>query len=187
MELTLYHTGFQVVEAPNPGFGRHNADFGRGFYLSDDREFSKRWARARRGQTTYLNAYALELAGLKVRRLTRDAQWLSYIFANRAQQPDIHADADVLIGPIANDTIYDTWGILTSGLLPPEQALRVLMLGPGYEQTVVKTRAAAAALRFLGAEELKSEEIAAYRETVAAEEAQFQAQLARLLDDAGEP
>ena len=28
------------------------------------------------------------------------------------------------MGPVANDTIYDLLGILTSGFLEPEQALR---------------------------------------------------------------
>ena len=53
-----------------------------------------------------------------------------------------HTDAlahyDVLIGPIANDTIYDIWGITTGGLLSEAQALEILSVGPQYEQVVVK-------------------------------------------------
>ena len=42
--LRLFHTGFQVIEKPDIKFGRANADFGQGFYLSNDEEFSRRWA-----------------------------------------------------------------------------------------------------------------------------------------------
>ena len=48
--ILLYHTGFQRIEKPDIHIGRANADFGQGFYLSDNREFSRRWARTRRGQ-----------------------------------------------------------------------------------------------------------------------------------------
>lgn len=45
--MELYHTGFDIIEAPDIHFGRQNADFGQGFYLSGNREFSVRWARAK--------------------------------------------------------------------------------------------------------------------------------------------
>ncbi|MBQ9562757.1 MAG: DUF3990 domain-containing protein [Lachnospiraceae bacterium] len=45
--LELFHTGYQIIERPDIHAGRTNADFGQGFYLSDDEEFSKRWARER--------------------------------------------------------------------------------------------------------------------------------------------
>jgi len=39
--VTVYHTGFAVVQTPDLQFGRSNADFGQGFYLSDNAEFAK--------------------------------------------------------------------------------------------------------------------------------------------------
>ncbi len=35
--LTLYHTGFQIVEKPDILRGRANADFGQVFYLAEKR------------------------------------------------------------------------------------------------------------------------------------------------------
>jgi hypothetical protein len=55
--------------------------------------------------------------------------------------------ADVIIGPIANDTIYDTFGIITSGLLKDEDALKLLKIGPEYRQIVLKTERAVKNLR----------------------------------------
>ena len=45
--MRLFHTSFSVVEKPIITEGRKNADFAQGFYLSDDKEFAKRWARSR--------------------------------------------------------------------------------------------------------------------------------------------
>lgn len=45
----------------------------------------------------------------------------------------------MIAGPIANDTIFDTFGIITSGFLSADQAIKLLLIGPQYEQIVIKT------------------------------------------------
>lgn len=179
--VRLYHVGFQKIEKPDIRHGRRNADFGQGFYLSEDESFVKRWAKERSGSDTVLNAYEPETDGLKVKRFDRDAEWFDYIFKNRAGYRDTLSEVDVIVGPIANDTLYDTWGIITSGLLDSGLALELLQIGGEYRQTVIKTERAAAGLRFLSAEVMSSAEIAAYRETVRREEKEFQAQFAARL------
>lgn len=181
--LQLFHTGYQIIEKPDIKIGRKNADFGQGFYLSENGEFARRWARKRKDLPTYLNTYELDLQGLSVRRFSRDEEWFDYIYANRANQPDAFAGFDVITGPIANDTIYDTWGIITSGFLDKKQALRLLMIGNEYRQTVIKSQKAADALRFTGAVEMTEQEIDQYRETVQIEEKQYQEQFAKVLGE----
>lgn len=173
--LQLYHTGFLEIREPDVRHGRVNADFGQGFYLSPDRAFSERWAKSRRGSQTVVNAYELELDGLDVRRLSRDGAWFDYIYRNRTRLGDALIDADVIIGPIANDTIYDTWGVITSGLIPREQALALLTIGPEYRQVVIKTEKAAEALRWQSARVLDPDEIARCQATVKREEEAYQA------------
>ena len=73
--IRLYHTGFAEIREPDIHYGRKNADFGQGFYMSDDEEFSKRWARVRRGEDTILNTYELDLTGLLIHQFTRDSVW----------------------------------------------------------------------------------------------------------------
>lgn len=180
--LKLYHTGFDVIEKPDIRIGRRNADFGQGFYLSPDREFSRRWARKRSGCRTWLNEYELDTDGLEIKKLSRDPEWFGYIFSNRFGRRDLLPQFDVITGPIANDTIYDTFGIITSGHLQKDQALRLLMLGGEYVQTVIKTEKAAAALRFTGAQEITEDEIERYRETVRREELKFQKEFAALME-----
>ena len=185
--ILLYHTGFQRIEKPDIHIGRANADFGQGFYLSDNREFSRRWARTRRGQDTWLNTYSLMTEGLEIKRFVRDPEWYDYIFRNRSGHADVLAEYDVIFGPIANDTIYDTWGLITSGLLSRERSLRLLMLGPVYEQAVIKTERAAAQLRFLTAEVIPPDEITAFREKVREEQEEYQKDIARMLEGMPDP
>jgi len=42
--MTLYHTSDREIKSPDIYYGRKNADFGQGFYMSPDRDFSYRWA-----------------------------------------------------------------------------------------------------------------------------------------------
>ena len=67
----------------------------------------------------------------------RSVDWFNYIFYNRRAKDSI--TADVIIGPIANDTIFDTFGIISSGYLNPKEAMKLLMIGPEYTQVAIKS------------------------------------------------
>jgi len=179
--MILYHTGFQEIQYPDIHHGRKNADFGQGFYLTADKEFARRWAKDRDGEQVILNTYQLETEGLSVEKFQRDRKWFGYITANRAWKADT-SEADVIIGPIANDIIYDTFGIITSGILKPEEAMRLLLVGPEYQQIALKTEKAAAHLKWISSEVLNIEELKKYRETVMSEQTIYQMQLAEALD-----
>ncbi len=141
--MKLYHTGREEVRNPDIRRGRKNADFGQGFYLSPDREFASRWA----GPDAVMNEYELDESGLLIHRFRRDEEWFSYIFRNRRARDEL--SADVVIGPIANDTIFETFGIISSGYLKPADALKLLMVGPEYTQVVIKTEKAASRLKWI--------------------------------------
>ena len=53
--MILYHTGNQEIKSPDVRYGRKNADFGWGFYLMPDRNFTYRWARENAVVNTYAN------------------------------------------------------------------------------------------------------------------------------------
>ncbi len=146
--MILYHTSDREIVHPDIHYGRKNADFGWGFYLTPDREFTCRWAR----DEAIVNTYELDENGLDVHSFSRNREWFEYIFQNRRVKDGLQAD--VIIGPIANDTIFDTLGIITSGYLKPEDAMKLLMIGPEYRQVAIKTERAAGQLHFLGSERI---------------------------------
>ena len=171
--MILYHTGFEIIKDPDIRHGRKNADFGQGFYLTDDEAFAHRWARERKGEETVVNTYELDTEGLSIHRFIRDENWFEYIYGNRNHKPD-PLTADVIMGPIANDTIYDTFGVMTSGMLAKDTAMSLLLMGPEYVQITLKTERAAKNLKWLGAKTLPPGEVSEYRKTVAAEQEEYQ-------------
>jgi hypothetical protein len=168
--IKLYHTGSLELKNPDVNYGRRNADFGGGFYLSDNPEFSKKWANDRK---SIVNEYTLDLTDLSVMRFSLGAEWFKYISDNRAGYPDAYCDTDVVIGPIANDTLYDTYGIITSGLVNSKDSLNLLLVGKRYTQLNLKTEKAASHLRWEGARQLTPEEIEASQKALREEEKEF--------------
>jgi hypothetical protein len=146
--MILYHTSDREIVNPDIHYGRKNADFGWGFYLTPDRDFTYRWAR----KDAVVNHYELDETGLEIYYFTRSEDWFKYIFANRRGKDSLNAD--IVMGPIANDTIFDTLGILSSGFLSHEDALKLLMIGPEYTQVAIKTKKATSQLRFIKSERI---------------------------------
>ena len=171
--MKLYHTSNTKIRDPDIYRGRKNADFGQGFYLTTDMEFAYRWA----GKDAIVNEYELDEDGLLIYRFERDEDWFNYIFQNRRVRDSL--SVDVVIGPIANDTIFETLGIISSGLLSPADAMKILMIGPEFTQAAIKTEKAASQLKWIRSEKItKLDE--AYRR---AEQAEYDAAFAEVLQE----
>ena len=70
--MILYHTSDREIRNPDIHHGRKNADFGWGFYLTPDKEFTYRWAR----DNAVVNVYELNTDGLDVYTFSRDVSWV---------------------------------------------------------------------------------------------------------------
>ena len=182
MKIRLYHTGHEVIQCPDIHHGRVNADFGQGFYLSDAEAFVGKWVHERRGQDVIVNTYELELDGLNVLRFERDETWLQYITSNRGFQKDAYPEVDVIIGPISNDTIYDTLGILASGFFDKEESLRLMKVGPTYYQTVLKSEKAVSNLMWIGSRVLEQQEINQFKDINKREEKEYLEELTKAMN-----
>ncbi|MBR2258647.1 MAG: DUF3990 domain-containing protein [Blautia sp.] len=171
--MKLYHTSDRIIQNPDIYRGRANADFGQGFYLTPDRDFTYRWAAA----NAVVNEYELKEDSLDIFRFQRSVEWFEYIFHNRRREDRLKYD--VIIGPIANDTIFDTMGIISSGFLSPEDALKLLLIGPEYTQAAVKSEQAARNLRWIGAEKISRID----EEIRKKEEKEFQKEFAKVMEE----
>lgn len=181
--ILVYHAGYEKIMNPDLERGRRNADFGQGFYLSDDGGFAGRWMRRKEGSNVFVNSYELRCDGLVIKELNRDKKWLSYITANRRGMADLLPDADVITGPIANDTIFDTMGIFTSGFLSDDEALSLMSVGPSYTQIVIKSARALEQLSWTGARIIPDEELASFAELLKSEEEKYREELSRVLEN----
>ena len=171
--MKLYHTSTVEIRHPDLRRGRKNADFGQGFYLTPDREFASRWAR----ENAVVNEYELDEEGLSIRRFRREEDWFRCIYLNRRRQDCL--SADLIIGPIANDTIFETLGIIDSGFLSPGNAMKLLLIGPEYTQVAVKSEKALAQLRWIRSERIEEYDPTQHR----AEQEAYQTRLAEVIGE----
>lgn len=66
-KIVLYHGSPNKKITPTFGYGEEKHDYGKGFYLSEDRELAKEWAVCRPNeQNGWLHQYELEMDDLKV-------------------------------------------------------------------------------------------------------------------------
>ena len=180
--MRVFHAGYDQIRDPDIRRGRVNADFGQGFYTTDNEEFARRWVREKPGAAVFVNIYELDLEGLKVKSFERDGEWFRYVFSNRRSMPDELSEYDVIVGPIANDTIFNTMGIMTSGYLSDDEAVQLLTIGPLYKQVVIKSDKARAALKFVSAETLPLDVIKANKEILAADEEKYMTEFAEVME-----
>lgn len=179
--MDLFHVGFDVIKEPDLHYGRRNADFGQGFYTTPDNDFAYRWARTESGKDTIINKYILNEEGLNIKYFSRNEEWYEYIYSNRNGKKDI-LNADVIVGPIANDIIYDTLGITTSGFLSKNEAMKLFMIGPEYIQVVIKSEKAKSNLKWISSEVITSEQLSYYHGLMKKEEDEFQKRFAETLE-----
>ncbi len=181
--IRVFHAGYDEIKNPDIHRGRVNADFGQGFYLSDNYEFVSRWVREKSGAEIIINSYELDESVLNIKNFDRDTEWFKYVFSNRRSMPDALSEFDVISGPIANDTIFNTLGIMTSGFLSDDEAVKLLCVGPLYKQIVLKTQKAADNLKFIGSEKLSKDIIEKNKVLIAADEEAYLEEFSKVLEE----
>ena len=134
--MILYHgtnTDFQQIRLDMSRVGK---DFGFGFYLTTDKQVAARQAERKVLQygigAKIVQSYAMEekqLDGLKVLRFdSYTEEWADFILMNRQNKEhrSLH-DYDVVIGPIANDTVGFQIRRYTEGIITKAQFLQEIM------------------------------------------------------------
>ena len=111
----LYHASRFGISGEIQPISRERCDFGKGFYLSADRQQAENWSRFKSLQSElpakvyeyYYDENLLDDNTLKVKRFDGySEEWAKFVFDNRQNLSDsnIH-DFDIVIGPIANDKV----------------------------------------------------------------------------------
>lgn len=160
--MILYHGSNMVVEKPILIEQNRFFDFGYGFYTTSNKEQAENFAKkvvVRRGGKSTVNVYEIddnfcnEL--LKIKRFnTPDEEWLDFVCAHRngTYQGEQY---DLIIGAVANDDVYRTLQVYSSGLLTKEQALESLKIKKLFNQYVFATNEAISLLKFVKSEEVR--------------------------------
>lgn len=159
--MILYHGSNVVVEQPKLIEQNRFLDFGYGFYTTTNKEQAENFAGkviVRRGGRPIVNVYELDENAqtdlLKIKRFSApDEEWLDFVSAHRNGTYDGER-YDLIIGAVADDDVYRTLQVYTSGLLTKEQALEALKVKKLFNQYVFATKEALERLQFAHAREV---------------------------------
>lgn len=134
--MKLYHGSNTDIEVVDLSKGLRYKDFGKGFYLTPERNTAIRMAHKKArlfGGTPTLVCYEFDETALnshlKVKMFPEKActEWLLFVDANRDRQytEPVH-DYDIVIGPIANDGVVLQLTNYREGIYTPEEVARLL-------------------------------------------------------------
>lgn len=134
--IKLYHGSTVDIKMVDLLKSRPNKDFGRGFYLSADRQQAWRMGEFKaltEGGSPVMNTYLFDEQVLKsddLRVLIFEGytrEWAEFIFLNRNNKTAIPAhDYDIVYGPIANDRVGVQIGKYEAGDITLDQFLENL-------------------------------------------------------------
>ena len=178
-EMKIYHGSPFIVENPELSRGKVSNDYGRGFYCTEDVEMAKEWACKGKEPPAFVNAYELNLRGLKVLNLTEGSytvlNWIAVLLANRTFQLDLEvavevrryfianfmppvAAADVVVGHRADDSYFNYAEAFVNNGLSIARLNEALRLGKLGTQVALRSEKAFKALRFVDADEVPWDE-----------------------------
>ena len=128
--MKVYHGSDTVVQKPRILHSKRRMDFGSGFYTTQSRTQAENWARSVRRRRDSPEAFVTEFdyeEKPEMNVLIFDgpfAEWFDFIIRNR--KGTFTHDYDIIIGPVADDSVYDTLFLFESGYITREEAIRKL-------------------------------------------------------------
>lgn len=163
--VNLYHGGEHPVKEPlpRPPKATRSHDFGLGFYATTSMDQARRWVDVRVRQNVYekgvvssyvFNSDALTGHDLKVKVFDGPtSEWFDFVMANRHDVNFTH-DYDIVMGPVANDNVYETLTLFEDGILTKEEAIARLRTYKLVDQVFFHSEAALKFLAYVDAEEI---------------------------------
>ena len=161
MLMNLYHGSYMQVSEPRIITPARLLDFGTGFYTTTDKEQATKFTNKfiSLGKDRIVNIYEYnEIKAEKTLSVMRfakaDAEWFRYVVANRSGTGKAN-DFDIVIGPVANDRVYDVVENFELGDYSEEEAIHRLLVFKLTDQVVFKSEKSLLYLAYLGYEQIK--------------------------------
>jgi len=159
--MFVYHGSNVTVEKPKLIIPNRTLDYGSGFYttmnLSQAENFAINVVNRNDGWGTPIVSY-YEIDYDKILRELSvlvfdcpDDKWLDYVYANRTAKYT-GAWHDVVIGPVANDSVYRVFRLFENGDIDREIAIKRLKVTKLFNQIVFRTEKAIDELVFIKSE-----------------------------------
>lgn len=156
--MIIYHGSNLTVSEPRLVKQNRFLDFGFGFYTTTNKAqaigFAEKVYKRRGEGVETVSVYELDenLAFSQCSLLRFDEPneaWLDFVSLNRSGEYS-GEKYDFIFGPVANDDVYTTFTLYTSGILTKEQTLEALKIKKLYNQLVITSEKGLRYLKFLG-------------------------------------
>jgi len=132
--MIIYHGSTILVEKPEIRTGETFLDFGVGFYTTTSFDQAERWARIKMRRENkdvgYVSIYEFDYEAAKENLIIHkfnaaDMSWLLFVVNNRRGIP-VSETADMHIGPVADDNVYQSIRFFETGILNAEETVKRL-------------------------------------------------------------
>lgn len=157
--MILFHGSNIMVKEPRILDSDRYLDFGFGFYMTTNKDQAINFAQKvaqRKGGKPIINIFSFDetkTIGLRIKEFDGpNEEWLDFVSANRNGIYE-GEQFDIVIGPVADDDVYQTLQVYASGLLTKDQALQALKIKKLYNQYLFATPESLKTLKFESAEE----------------------------------
>ena len=156
--MILYHGSNLTVSEPKLVAQNRFLDFGYGFYTTTNKiqaiGFADKVTKRRKEGVPTVSVYeideqqAFERCSVLIFD-TPNEEWLDFVSENRG---GIYSGKqyDFIYGPVADDDVYTTFTLYTSGVLTKEQTIDALKVKKLYNQLVITSVKALEYLKFCG-------------------------------------
>ena len=155
--MILYHGSNLTVSEPRLIVQNRFLDFGFGFYTTTNRvqaiSFAKKVANRRKEGIPTVSIYEIdEEKAFKECSVLRfdepNEAWLDFVSDNRAGKYMEQA-YDYIFGPVADDNVYTTFMLYTTGVLTKEQTVDALKVRKLYNQLAITSQKGLSFLKFV--------------------------------------
>lgn len=157
--MILYHTSDREIAKPDISFSRLFLDFGRGFYVTPNKNQALKYARRffKEDRRAFVSTYNVDDSKLTdfSRRVfdAYDEDWLDYVVTCRKNEQ--HEMFDIIEGGIADDDVFNTLDLYMSDLIPKEEAIkRLKKKKPNWQICFCNQQLIDCCFQFMGLEEL---------------------------------
>lgn len=139
--MICYHGSDTVVNIPKILNAKRPLDFGGGFYVTTNKTQAIKWAKKvafrNNSKYKYVNCYEFdikkaELELIVIKFEVADEQWLDFICDNRTGKDT--GEYDIVIGPVADDSVYRVVVEYENGDIDKEQAIKKMKTENLYDQ-----------------------------------------------------
>ena len=155
--MKWYHGSTLCIPKPQLLPVTRRLDFGSGFYVTSNEEQARNWARIKKRRqkealavvSIYDGSAVMEAKNLHVLRFREpNESWLDFVMLNRMGLDIPRDGAEVIFGPVANDTLYETLALYERSLLSREETIVRLRTQKLADQICLRSQAAIDLLKF---------------------------------------